>query len=445
MRLRTRLAVLVCKASGAVLRKLGRGGTNLPGKLALKIDKNILGELSRGVKVTVVTGTNGKTTSSRMIEQAFLEQGKSYFANRSGANLISGITTEFVINSSLSGKCRKEYAVIECDEAACRLVLGRIKPRVLLVTNLFRDQLDRYGTVTRARDCIAEGLRAAPETTAVINADCPMAASIARLCKNPIVYYGLSEHKRSTVGSGEDDVCPVCGRRLSYKGFSYANLGEYSCKCGFARKRPAFCAESVLTDGSFVLCTGEGKTLCAPALTGLYNIYNATGAAAAAVTDGVALSAAADAAHGFDCGFGRMERFPLGKRGAKMILIKNTAAADQTIAEVCREKGDKTLVLAVNDRTADGTDISWLDEADFGMLARRGGVKRACVCGDRAESAKKRLERENIPCQSYKNYDKLIASLMEAEDPVFILPTYTAMLEMRARLVHRLGGKNFWE
>lgn len=135
----------------------------------------------------------------------------------------------------------------------------------------------------------------------------------------------------------------------------------------------------------------------------------------------------------------------MGKRGAKMILIKNTAAADQTIAEVCREKGDKTLVLAVNDRTADGTDISWLDEADFGMLARRGGVKRACVCGDRAESAKKRLERENIPCQSYKNYDKLIESLLDEEDPVFILPTYTAMLEMRARLVHRLGGKNFWE
>lgn len=428
-----------------MLRLFNYGATSLPGALALKICPEVLGYAAKNVDIIAVTGTNGKTTSSRIIERALQNEGRRVCANRSGANLMPGITAALILNLRLFGGVKCESAVIECDEAACRLVLGRIKPRVLLVTNLFRDQLDRYGTVTRARDCIAEGLCAAPETTAVINADCPMAASIARLCKNPIVYYGLSEHKRSTVGSGEDDVCPVCGRRLSYKGFSYANLGEYSCKCGFARKRPAFCAESVLPDGSFVLCTGEEKTLCAPALTGLYNIYNAAGAAAAAVTDGAALSAAADAAHGFDCGFGRMERFPLGKRGAKMILIKNTAAADQTIAEVCREKGDKTLVLAVNDRTADGTDISWLDEADFGMLARRGGVKRACVCGDRAESAKKRLERENIPCQSYKNYDKLIESLLDEEDPVFILPTYTAMLEMRARLVHRLGGKNFWE
>ncbi len=428
-----------------MLRLFNFGATSLPGALALKICPDVLAFAAKNVDITAVTGTNGKTTSCRMIERAMQNEGRRVCANRSGANLMPGITASLISNLRLSGGVRCEYAVIECDEAACRLVLGKMRPRVLLVTNLFRDQLDRYGALTRPRDCIAEGLRSSPETRLLINADCPMAVSIAGLCPNETVYYGVSEHKRAQVGSGEDDRCPVCGRALRYSGVSYASLGRFSCACGFARPYPKFCADSILPDGSFLLRTGEEKLLCTPALSGLYNVYNAVGAVTAAVTDGLPLAAAAAAIECFDCGFGRMESFPLGRRGARMILIKNTAAADQTIGEVCSARGDKTLVLAVNDRTADGTDISWLDEADFGMLSRRGGVKRACVCGDCAGSAEKRLVRENIPCKSYKNYDKLIAALRNEENSIFILPTYTAMLELRAELVKRLGGKNFWE
>lgn len=428
-----------------MLRLFNFGATSLPGALALKICPDILGYAAKNVDIIAVTGTNGKTTSARIIERALQNAGKSVCANRSGANLMPGITAELIMNKSLFGSTRCESAVIECDEAACRLVLGRLRPRVLLITNLFRDQLDRYGTVTYPRDCIAAGLRDTPETIAVINADCPMAASVSRLCQNKTVYYGLGEHKKTCVGSGEDDTCPVCGKRLGYKGLSYANLGVFSCSCGFARSKPDVSAESVFPDGSFILRADGDKTVCAPALPGLYNVYNSVGAVAAAVACGVSLKQAADAAQDFDCGFGRMESFPLGKRGARMILIKNAAAADQTLNEVCRAPGEKTLVLAVNDRTADGTDISWLDEADFGMLARRGKIMRAYVCGDRAEAAEKRLKRENIPCQSCRNYDKLIESLRDEDSFIFILPTYTAMLELRAKLVRRLGGKNFWE
>lgn len=428
-----------------MLRLFNFGATSLPGALALKICPDILGYAAKNVDIIAVTGTNGKTTSARIIERALQNAGKSVCANRSGANLMPGITAELIMNKSLFGSIRCESAVIECDEAACRLVLGKLRPRVLLITNLFRDQLDRYGTVAHPRDCIAAGLRDTPETTAVINADCPMAASVSRLCQNKTVYYGLGEHKKTCVGSGEDDTCPVCGKRLCYKGLSYANLGVFSCSCGFARSKPDVSAESVFPDGSFILRADGDKTVCAPALPGLYNVYNSVGAVAAAVACGVPLKQAADAAQDFDCGFGRMESFPLGKRGARMILIKNAAAADQTLNEVCRAPGETTLVLAVNDRTADGTDISWLDEADFGMLARRGKIMRAYVCGDRAEAAEKRLKRENIPCQSCGNYDKLIESLRDEDNFIFILPTYTAMLELRAKLVRRLGGKNFWE
>lgn len=428
-----------------MLRLFNFGATSLPGALALKICPDILGYAAKNVDIIAVTGTNGKTTSARIIERALQNSGRSVCANRSGANLMPGITAELIMNKRLSGSVKCESAVIECDEAACRLVLGKLRPHVLLVTNLFRDQLDRYGTVTYPRDCIAAGLRDTPETIAVINADCPMAASVSRLCQNKTVYYGLGEHKKTCVGSGEDDTCPVCGKRLGYKGLSYANLGVFSCSCGFARSKPDVSVESVFPDGSFILRADGDKTVCAPALPGLYNVYNSVGAVAAAVACGVPLKQAADAAQDFDCGFGRMESFPLGKRGARMILIKNAAAADQTLNEVCRAPGEKTLVLAVNDRTADGTDISWLDEADFGMLARRGKIMRVYVCGDRAEAAEKRLKRENIPCQSCGNYDKLIESLRDEDNFIFILPTYTAMLELRAKLVRRLGGKNFWE
>lgn len=428
-----------------MLRLFNFGATSLPGALALKICPDILGYAAKNVDIIAVTGTNGKTTSARIIERALQNSGRSVCANRSGANLMPGITAELIMNKRLSGSVKCESAVIECDEAACRLVLGKLRPHVLLVTNLFRDQLDRYGTVTYPRDCIAAGLRDTPETIAVINADCPMAASVSRLCQNKTVYYGLGEHKKTCVGSGEDDTCPVCGKRLGYKGLSYANLGVFSCSCGFARSKPDVSAESVFPDGSFILRADGDKTVCAPALPGLYNVYNSVGAVAAAVACGVPLKQAADAAQDFDCGFGRMESFPLGKRGARMILIKNAAAADQTLNEVCRAPGEKTLVLAVNDRTADGTDISWLDEADFGVLARRGKIMRAYVCGDRAETAEKRLKRENIPCQSCENYDKLIEYLRDEDNFIFILPTYTAMLELRAKLVRRLGGKNFWE
>lgn len=148
MGIRTRLAVLACKTSNAVLRRMGRGGTNLPGKIALKIDKDILKELSRGVKVTVVTGTNGKTTTSRMIEQAFEEAGYKYFANKSGANLLTGIITVFAQHCSLSGKCSYTHALIECDEAAFRKTSEMLPVECLVVNNIFRDQLDRYGEIT---------------------------------------------------------------------------------------------------------------------------------------------------------------------------------------------------------------------------------------------------------------------------------------------------------
>ena len=163
MKISVFFACLLCRVLRGVARILKRGGTAMPGRFALKLCPELLRVLSKNVSTVAITGTNGKTTSARMVEEAFKEAGLDYFANRSGANLISGITTEFVLNSTVTGKPKKKFAVIECDEAAARRVFGMLKPKVVVVTNLFRDQLDRYGEVTHTLENIREGLKGAPE------------------------------------------------------------------------------------------------------------------------------------------------------------------------------------------------------------------------------------------------------------------------------------------
>ena len=193
MRIRIILSLILCRTLRLLSRLLHRGGTAMPGRIALRIYPNLLAVLSKSVKVVAVTGTNGKTTSSRIIEEAFSEQKLSYFANRSGANLLSGITTEFVMNSTLLGKAKKEYAIIECDEAAAVRVFPQLRPKVIVITNLFRDQLDRYGEVTHTLSNIRTAVSTVPEATLCLNADCSLTASLANDLPNSVVYFGIEK------------------------------------------------------------------------------------------------------------------------------------------------------------------------------------------------------------------------------------------------------------
>ena len=187
------LAILLCKLLRLLSRLLHRGGTAMPGRFALKLCPNLLARLSKNVRSVVITGTNGKTSSSRIVEQAFVEQGRSYFANRSGANLLSGITTEFVMNCTLGGKMKKEWAVIECDEAAAVKVFPQLQPQVVVVTNLFRDQLDRFGEVTHTLSNIRTAIEAVPQATLCLNADCSLCSSLALSLPNRVVYFGMEK------------------------------------------------------------------------------------------------------------------------------------------------------------------------------------------------------------------------------------------------------------
>ena len=457
MNLRAIIAILLCKALRLVSRLLHRGGTAMPGRWALKLCPNLLELLAKDVKSVAITGTNGKTTSARMIEQAFSEKGLNYFANRSGANLISGITTEFVMNATLTGKPLKEYAVIECDEAAARKVFSQLKPRVVVVTNLFRDQLDRYGEVTHTLENIRVAMQGAPEAVLCLNADCSLTASLADDLPNRVVYFGIDQGaapSRPKPEISDATHCIRCKTEYEYDYISYGHLGGFRCpKCGYRRHRADFAVTDVTeqrADGSTVVMDIQGtKRIVNVNLPAMYNIYNAVGAVTAAVEMGLDADTAVKALADFQCGFGRMEQFRLGKAGTRMMLVKNPAGCNQVIEFLENIKEKFILVVCLNDRGADGTDVSWIWDADFEGLTSLGSyLDRVIVSGDRAGDMRVRIKYAGIPDEHIsmqRNYEELVRWIEKQELPVFIMPTYTAMLELRQVVIKHCGGADFWE
>ena len=456
MSLRVFTALLACRAARTAARLLRRGGTAKPGEIAMRICPDIAAVLARGVESVVVTGTNGKTTSCRMLERAFAEAGLGCAANRSGANLMSGIVTTLAEQSSLTGDCRKRYAVLECDEGWVKKVLPALKPKVLLVTNLFQDQVDRYGGVENALAAIRAGAEASPDTLLCLNADDAVSSALAAGAKNPVRRYGLSRAAGETgaePGAREVTRCMLCGAELEYDYVNYAHLGGFRCPgCGHHREDPAVCVEKIDElglDSSTVELSVDGKTekvyVNQPAI---YNIYNAAGAVAAATAMGIPAEDAERAVGSFDCGFGRMEKFALGAAGARMVLVKNAAGTNQVIGFLARQSAPFDLVFVTNNRVSDGTDTSWLADAEFETLAALPALGAVTVSGTCAEQMTARLRAAGVAEDKLHLQPDLAAvaeTVSAAERPVFILPSYTGMMELRPLLLRRCGGKEFWE
>ena len=454
-KLRAFFAILICKLSRFACRVLHRGGTDMPGRIAQKICPQLLSILSRETAVVVVTGTNGKTTCSRMIEEAMTDAGLSPLANRSGANLSSGITTEFVMNSTLFGKCKKKYAVIEIDEAAARRTLGMLQPKVVVVTNLFRDQLDRYGEVTHTLENIREGIKKAPNALLCLNADCSLTSSLADDLPNKAVFFGINKsaagnHAPSEVSDATH--CIRCKTEYEYDYITFAHLGGYRCpKCGYSRRNPDYAVEKILStgvDGTALKVAVKGEErIINVNLPAVYNIYNAIASVAAANEIGVDICDTVKALAEFHCGFGRMERFNLGKQGSRMMLVKNPAGCSQVLEYLSEIKDEYVLVACLNDRGADGHDISWIYDADFERL-KDCPVKKLIVSGDRAYDLAVRFKYAGISSDIItveRSYEKIVSGLENCEYPVFLMPTYTAMLELRQTVVKHVGGTDFWE
>lgn len=457
MKLRAVIAIIACKLTKLLLRVMKKGGTNLPGKIAVKICPSVLGVMARGVTTIIITGTNGKTTTSRMIEQCLVEAGVSFFCNKSGANLLTGITNEFAQNSNIFGKCKKKYAVIECDEAAFRHVSRYVDAKYIVVTNVFRDQVDRFTELEITMSGIRAGIENSPNAVVAINADCSLTTSLIKNVNNKIIYYGVDcpiyEELVSEVSDAQ--YCVNCKSEYKYEYKTYGHLGKYACeKCGYKRPETEVCVTEVVSsdlDSTTVkLKMSEDKKLLRINLPGGYNVYNAISAAAVAKGMGIDEDKIITALSSFECGFGRMENFDIGGKNVRMILIKNPAGCNQVLNFLTNTVKEKCLfVTIVNDRISDGTDISWLWDANFEKLESLGeNLPMIYVSGARADDMANRLKyagRSLDRIKVIKDDDALLEEIDKADVDVFIMPTYSAMLSFREKISKRYNLKSYWE
>ncbi len=446
------LAILICKLSRAALRLLGRGGTALPGTLALKLCPDIVARLSRQLRCVVVTGTNGKTTTCRMIEKMLADAGADPMANRSGSNLERGIAADLCANAGLGGRPRKRTAVIECDEAAFKRVCGELNPEAVVVTNIFRDQLDRYGEVTHTLEGIRIGLERAPRARVCLNADDSLVASLAPDAPDRVRFYGVDVPMGGASEVSDAPRCIVCGAEYEYGFRTFAHLGGFSCpKCGYSRTEPDVAVvgvDALTTDGTAAALRVDGELYGANvSLPGAYNLYNAAAAVAAVTALGFGAEGAVKSLAHIESGFGRMERFELGGARITMVLVKNPAGCDRAIEYLAAQDG-AAAVFCLNDGTADGTDVSWIWDADFERLFEGGPSRTVIVSGTRAEDMRLRLKYAGAD----ENAVRIVRGVAELADAVAgisgdvcIMPTYTAMLPLRAELARRVGRKEFWE
>lgn len=496
MPVRTALAVAACRLSRAALHGLGRGGTALPGRLAMRFRGDILSVTSRGVETVLVTGTNGKTTTAGMLAHAMEKAGRPVICNRAGANLLSGVTAEFAAAADLCGRPRgKQYAVIECDEGALHQAAPLVQPRVIVVTNLFRDQLDRYGEVMHTREAILEGIRSVPGAVLCLNADDSLTASIALEVPNPVVWYGIEQNAvcgkegpadqpvEETGWISDARCCIRCGREYVYRYRTYAHLGGYCCPaCGFARPVPdvavtavdecgpagsrvrmrmAVTAVNESDAGSSRVCmrtpeessvpaTRSGEFSVRIALPALYNVYNAAAAVSAYTAAGLPRTEILAGLADVRTGFGRMERFEINGVSIQMILVKNPAGCGQALDYLCSLREACRVVLCLNDRDADGHDISWIWDVDYEQLAGQDNIRGFYVWGDRAEDMQLRLkyagiDQDRIRLIPEKEKRRLLARISRGRTPVHILTNYTAMLSLRDLLSRAAGKDAFWK
>lgn len=450
------MAVAASKLSRQIMRLLGKGASSMPGKIGLKICPDLLGYLAKDVKCIIVTGTNGKTTTSRMIEQTLIDSGVSYFCNKSGANMMNGITTEFAMNSTTGGKPKKEYALLECDEAAFKTVSKYVDAECVLATNVFRDQLDRYGEITHTLNNIKIGIQNSKNAVVCLNADCSMTASLREEIDNNIVLYGvnLPIYKKHIKESSDAPYCIHCKHEYEYEYVTFGHLGKYKCpNCGYERPEPDVAVTDVFVsdaDHSEIEISLKGeKRRAVINLPGGYNIYNAVAAVTVSDVMGFSPDTAVSALSTFECGFGRMEKFMLEDTETRMILIKNPAGCNQVLNFLSNINEKTLFVVCLNDNYADGRDISWIWDVDFESLMNiEENLTGILVSGIRADEMAMRFKYAGIPEEKIrviKDYEKLIEEFTSQDAPVYIMPTYTAMMDLRAIVSKKYGYKNFWE
>jgi len=444
----------------------GGGATSAPGKVLMRLEPDAIGELGARLQrgSVLISATNGKTTTAAMAAGILERAGIELVHNQAGANMAGGIATTLLGAARPRGAIAGELGLFEVDELWLAGLAEQLRPRAIVLGNLFRDQLDRYGELDTIAERWEQVLRG-HGARLVANADDPLIADLARGHRDA-VYFGIDDDSLALPGmahAADAKHCRRCGAPYSFDAVYLGHLGHYHCaSCGQTRPQPSVSAHAVRLEGvraaRFVLRTPDGEAEVALSLPGLYNVYNAVAAAALAVALEIPLETIAAGLSDARPAFGRAESValslpgPVGEdatRELRIMLIKNPAGANEVLRTLVLEPGEHQLLGVLNDRIADGRDVSWIWDADFELLAGR--VGRVTCSGSRASDLATRLKYAGVEPARIEVREDLASALREAagtaadgREPLYALPTYTAMLSLRELLVARGEASDAW-
>ena len=438
------IAIWAAKLAAAGAKLLGKNGSSMPGSIALKICPDILSRLSQDIDkdIIAVWGTNGKTTTNNMICTMLEEQGYKIVCNKVGSNMLSGVAAAFISYSTLTGKVKADYACLEMDEAYARIILQYLTPTKIVITNLFRDQMDRYGEIDTTIKYIGMALEKAENATLILNADDPLTASLGKDYKNTL-YYGISENLGLNLNeTREGRYCRFCGTELKYDFYQYGQLGKYRCsKCGFSRPKPQYDGSNIKADDyvSFDVCNTHVDLPC----KGIYNIYNALAAFAFGDSCKFEKKAIASGLQKYKGQIGRMEEFTIKGKLVVFNLAKNPASFNQSIGNIINEKRTKDVIIGINDNDPDGNDVSWLWDVDFEKL-KNDSVTSYTTTGIRSKDMAVRLKYCDIDEKKMTVGGDMKQDIINAVngkgERVYIVVNYTLLFSTK-KLLSELEGE----
>jgi UDP-N-acetylmuramyl tripeptide synthase len=461
--------IVAARAVGELARRAGRGGgTSLPGKVLMRLEPHAIGELATRLRrgSVVISATNGKTTTAAMTASVLGQAGISLVHNRAGANMAGGVASTLLAAARTGGRIDGELGLFEVDEFWLDRIVPELGPRAVLLSNLFRDQLDRYGELETIADRWASVVAALPASAQVVlNADDPLIADLGRDERHATTngrnqasatYFGVEDPSMAIPEmqhASDSKHCRRCGAAYVYDAIYLGHLGRYRCpSCGQDRPVPSIAAEQIELHGtrraSFRLRTPSASANVELPLPGLYNVYNALAAAALCLELGVGLDSVVAGLQAVTAAFGRAETVAIGDAELSILLIKNPAGANEILRTLVLEQTELDLLAILNDRTADGRDVSWIWDADYELLASH--ARRVTCGGTRAAELALRLKYAGVPVDRLHVVRDLSlaldGALADLDGPrLFVLPTYTALLELRDELAARGHVAQFWE
>ena len=436
------LSIIVTKIIILFL-KFKNKGSSFPGKIALKIYPDILKHVSKNVETILITGTNGKTTTTALTNHIFNNAFIDCFSNSTGANMLTGIVTTYIKNYNLFNRKISKTAIIEVDEASLKHVCKYIQPKIIAVTNIFRDQLDRYGEVYTTLNHIKEGIKLCSNSKLILNGDEPLLCSLEKVYNNKF-FFGFDNFKSDENTKNlnvEAKNCKFCGETYTYNFITYNHLGDFKCNnCGFKREKLDFSIadilenninESIIKIKNNVITINQG---------GIYNIYNVLCAYAISTVCSIPDYIVIDSIKSFSKVFGRQENFKIKSNSITMFLVKNPAGFNETLNTINLDKNSEMSIgFLLNDNFADGQDVSWIYDVNLEMI-KNFNIKELFTGGIRSHDMSLRLNLTEIekPINTFEKYEDILKYLESKEnETIYILCSYTCMLEFRKFLYNK--------